>query len=78
MAENENNVITVSFCGKCPFMTPEIKCEQSEFVEIDADTCDDDVPAICPLMSGRAVEKDGKWVKLASWLMTKQVDNYED
>ena len=81
MAEETENVgktIKVQCCGECPFVTPEPKCSESEFVEIDPEMMDDDIPAICPLMSGNAKAHGEDWVKLEDWILRRSPDNVED
>lgn len=73
-----NSTITVACCGECPFKTPENKCSEDASVEIDVDTMDDDVPTICPMLSGHARASGDNWVKLEDWILKQYPDNIED
>jgi hypothetical protein len=76
--ENEIQTITVQSCAECPFVTPVPMCSESETVEIDPETMDDDVPALCPMMDGNARASGDKWVRLAPWILSQQPDDIDD
>lgn len=72
MGAIETTNITVSCCGGCPFLTAAKTCGKSEDVEIDIDFVDDDLPTTCPMMDGKLVPHEDKWVTLEPWILKKK------